>query len=188
MRNSMIRSAAIFFLLAMLAAPTAYACSCVPPGPPSEALAQADVVAAVEVLGIDRTTEADYPLLRVQTRVIRGFKGADSDRLALYTATNSAACGFNFEEGQRYLVYASDHDGTLSTGLCTRTAALADAEEDLEAFNARDVLGHEASRGGCGGVDNFAALQAVFFIGIGLAWRRRRQRGAGLGEAAGRRG
>lgn len=172
----MIRKASVLLILCAWVVPAAYACSCIPPAPPAEALAEADVVAAVEVLDVDRTSEGDYPSLRVRARVVQSFKGSDDGRITFYTATNSAACGFHFEEGRRYLVYASAYDGTLSTGICTRTAALADAEEDLEVFNARHLLNHDGSRGGCGGTDNFAALQGVFFVGLGLAWRRRRQR------------
>ena len=42
-------------------------------------------------------------------------------------------CAYGFEKGKHYLVYAhSDGNGGFSTNYCTRTAPLAEAQDDIE--------------------------------------------------------
>ena len=40
-----------------------------------------------------------------------------------------AACGFQFELGERYLVYASVYRGDMETSVCRRTRALVQPKE-----------------------------------------------------------
>ncbi|MBT8469118.1 MAG: hypothetical protein KJN97_10245, partial [Deltaproteobacteria bacterium] len=49
------------------------------------------------------------------------------------TAGSSAACGYTFVKGETYLVYADrDEADPMRVSLCSRTALVADAEEDLD--------------------------------------------------------
>lgn len=162
----------------------ASACSCMAPPPPAEALAESDHVFEGRVTAIDQTDagaaadprgDGDLagggappppPLpgaLTVTFEVVRTWKGADAEKFSVVTAGNTAACGFPFEEGETYLVYATagDHDedgadddveGPLpGTGLCSRTKAIPDAGEDLAALGAGvvpvDVSGERESDG-----------------------------------------
>jgi hypothetical protein len=61
-------------------------------------------------------------LFRVQT----SWKGPVEDETAVYTGMWSGDCGFPFETGRRYLVYAvkDRHDRGLFTSTCTRTIEL----------------------------------------------------------------
>jgi hypothetical protein len=68
---------------------------------------------------------------KVHFQIVRTFKGPSQEALVVSTANNSAACGYGFEEGKSYLVYASETDAVLSTSLCSRTQPLASATEDL---------------------------------------------------------
>lgn len=111
-------------------------------------------------------------LVRVTFRVLGSVKGVDEEAI-IYTNESSAACGFTFEEGKRYLVYANEADGQLHTGLCTRTASLDLADEDLEALDLRLDAGRRPS---CGGTTNTGMLQAAFFTLIGLMFVGRRAR------------
>lgn len=125
--------------LSLATAPAAHACSCPLPPPPGEAMESAEEVFRGEVLDI---TRPDYGGdVTVQFAVSEAWKGVDHQEIEIATPPSSASCGFAFEVGQEYLVYtyeyqkSGDSGPETGTGLCHRTAALADAGEDL------DVLG-----------------------------------------------
>lgn len=117
-------------------APPAHACSCVPPPPPEEALEDAEDVFTGEV--VDITSIDDGTRYEVRFEVSEAWKGIDHQEITVATANNSAACGYNFEAGQDYLVYTYENSsGTgpeTETGLCQRNADLASASEDLDAL------------------------------------------------------
>lgn len=108
----------------------AYACSCVAPPPPQEALGQAQAVFA----GTARSVVPAPNGVLVTFEVEQIWKGPEGGQFTLATPGSSAACGFEFVEGERYLVYGVAQDGQLSTNLCTRTALLASAGDDLAAL------------------------------------------------------
>jgi hypothetical protein len=110
-----------------------YACSCVQPGPPAEASAGAAAVFAGTVSSISPAGPNGGSLL-VTFDLSQSWKGPEGPQLTITTADNSASCGFEFAQGEEYLVYALPQDGQLYTGLCTRTAPLAAAGEDLAAL------------------------------------------------------
>ena len=59
------------------------------------------------------------------------------ETITIKTAQSSAACGFNFEENQKYIVYASQYDDDyLEVSLCSRTGLLSNAIEDLQELGA----------------------------------------------------
>lgn len=162
----------IFLIVVSIASvPLTYACSCMPPAPPQQALQDADAVFAGRVLRID-----DLPDQNVQIilEVEEQWKGNPGSRVKLTTANNSAACGFNFDKEKRYVVYARRYENSLHTGLCDRTAPLESAQEDLEYFGAEHLLtATPKGRGSICGGSNLAALQALLFIGFGVLWMRR---------------
>src|SRR4051794_7047671 len=59
------------------------------------------------------------------------WKGTDQPTIDVLTPASSASCGFEFVQGEEYLVYASESEGRLQTNLCSRTALLAMAGDDL---------------------------------------------------------
>ena len=112
-------------LLAMLALPKpANACSCAPVGSPAEALAEADAVFAGDVTAI---TPLGHPPFRLSTadpvavkfRVSRVWKGPIQDTQTVQTEASGISCGFEFKEGQNYIVYTREGNRTWR---CTRTA------------------------------------------------------------------
>ncbi len=120
--------------------PASARCSCIPPVPPRQALGQADAVFAGRVVSVTERAEEDPghpggPHLEVRIVPVRRWKGALPDTVTVRTANNSAACGFAFERGAEYLVYAAGEDA-LRASLCSRTRLLADAGEDLAALGA----------------------------------------------------
>lgn len=64
------------------------------------------------------------------------FKGRiPGTEVEVRTGTGGGDCGYHFETGQQYLVYAwTREDGTLSTSICSRTRPLSEAGEDLQYF------------------------------------------------------
>ena len=61
------------------------------------------------------------------------WKGELRKDVAIRTGLWDALCGYHFELGEQYLVYAySSGDGALHAGICSRTNVLAAAAEDME--------------------------------------------------------
>jgi MYXO-CTERM domain-containing protein len=141
------------------------------PGPGyRERLAAAE--AAIAALTTDREVRFD---------VRRSWKG-DRAEVAVRTPAQRSACGYPFEEGREYLVYASrGQDGALWVTACDRTRPIEDAQGDLDALDARAASlarGAAPARAGCAGcsVAPEAASPYASALLIALAaWRRRRR-------------
>lgn len=85
----------------------------------------------------------------VTFEVSQAWKGAGELLLTLWT--RRASCGFPFEQGQEYLVFANafpDYGGDqpvnerlplISAGLCSRTSLLSNAGEGVALLNARST-------------------------------------------------
>jgi hypothetical protein len=69
--------------------------------------------------------------LHVVLDVTRSHKGAGAGRVEVVTASDTAACGYPFQRGKDYLVYAHRDGNELAVSLCSRTRLLAEATEDL---------------------------------------------------------
>jgi len=107
-------------------------CRCLPPKPPCHEYNNAAAVFVGLVTSIPHNKGESMNLVRMT--VVRAYKGVDGEEVEVGTPGSSAACGYGFADGQRYLVYAyrSSEDEGLSTNLCTRTRPLSRADEDLE--------------------------------------------------------
>ena len=113
-----------------------------PPPPPEEALEQADMVfvGTVEAFGEDDTQdhvgEEDLVSARQRTATVRitaSWKGVEQERLSLRV---SPRCGFPFEVGREYLIYA--RRGAFEepqVSLCSRTTLLAQADDELDVLS-----------------------------------------------------
>ena len=66
-------------------------------------------------------------------KVERSFLGvSDGDTIDIHTGFGFGDCGFPFQKGQEYVVYAyKEEDGLLHTSVCSRTSPLMRAAEDL---------------------------------------------------------
>lgn len=151
----------------------AYACSCaVEAGATPRELAEdyfsrADAVFAGEVVQIEEpspsTVVSSVAPVNVSLRTREVWKGPQQETLGVTTAVSSASCGFDFEEGEEYLVYASKD---LEVSLCSGTKLLSDAAADL------DVLGGDGPEEGelpdtSGATYGFFVAQVVL---IGAIW------------------
>jgi hypothetical protein len=116
--------------------------------------------------------------------------------VTVYTASSSASCGYPFNQGQEYLIYAYRTDGSaqpfdypangFSTLLCTRTSLVSEAGEDLAALGPGSPVTASAlpnlpnTGGGSAPTFNaaltpslvFLALLAALLLGAGNLRRR----------------
>lgn len=144
---------------------------------------------------VESVEPIDELRVRVTLHVTQAWGGVERERVDVVTANNSAACGFAFEVGEHYLVYAGrdEEAQTLSVSLCSRTARMDDAGEDrgrlgsgtipVEVEDEPDRTPREApaTRAGCascsaaGGQTPSLALLGVFGALV-LVGRRRSRR------------
>ncbi len=115
------------FVPLMFSTPEALACSCNAPRSPSEVFGNSGAVFTGKVVDVQ---SGDYSRT-VQFDVDEAWKGVSQKTLTLTTAGSGASCGYDFEEGTRYLVYTDGGEESLQASLCSRTQPVADAYEDL---------------------------------------------------------
>lgn len=128
-------------VLLWLAPAAAAACTCAPPAPVMESLRDADAVFVGRVLEITGRRSSGAVLVRLA--VERAWKGAESAEILVWTESTTAACGYPFRVGGRYLVYGWHAEGRRApragkdavwTSVCSRTAPVQAAQNDLEAL------------------------------------------------------
>ncbi|MCA0971925.1 hypothetical protein LCM20_15065 [Halobacillus litoralis] len=100
-----------------------HACSCVQPPPPSEALDQAGTVFSGEVTAIK---EKGIGIKHKQAliEVDQVWKGKKNSEVIVKTGRGGGDCGYEFETGKSYIVYAKDGWGKPEVSLCSRTDQL----------------------------------------------------------------
>ena len=119
----------------------AYACSCAPPGSPVEGLNNASAVFTGKVVALAEPSGGFGPIssadpVTVTFQVYTVWKGSVSQTTTITTARSGASCGYTFDKGGEYIVYAYGQENNLSVGLCSRTQPLDTAENDLEVLGA----------------------------------------------------
>ena len=111
----------------------AVACSCAPPPAPKIALEKSAAVFVGRVTSVETSDFSN----KYQFSVSKQWKGIKGNTTSIVTATDSAACGINFDSDRDYLVYAfKNDDNQLRTNLCSRTKRAADAATDLAELGA----------------------------------------------------
>jgi len=140
-------------LLTSLAAPLCVsACDCAYPGAPCKAFVRTPYVFSGRVtqlstISVKMPNGEAYKDLLVFFQVGRNYRGLEGKTTAeVVTGSGGTDCGYNFREGELYLVYAYPHPttGKLYSGICTRTRRLAEAGDDLEYFAHQDDPVHGA--------------------------------------------
>ncbi len=95
----------------------------------SKARKESRAVFSGSVMKID---EAGY-MLKVTLKVENSWKGLLPMEVVLLTGRGGGDCGYRFEVGQSYLVYAYGNDvNHLGTNICQRTAPLSGGGGDLK--------------------------------------------------------
>jgi hypothetical protein len=138
---------AVVVVCSLFAWNTALACRCRPPGPPKDEAAKSDAVFIAKITRVDEPGEFDRS---VELEVVSIYKGEVEKKLTLYTGRDSAGCGYEFEKGKSYIIYAQKSqrgaDGeekVLYTNTCTRTKPLDEAKEDIEGLGKGTPVGKE---------------------------------------------
>jgi hypothetical protein len=124
-------------LIIVIPTPRAFACTCAPPPPPSVAWSETSAVFSGRVINVVFSspsaggTSSSLDPITVTLEMLRSWKGPSSREIQVSTANSSASCGYTFRRTEEYLVYAQGNSGELQVSLCSRTAPLADAADDL---------------------------------------------------------
>jgi hypothetical protein len=177
---------AVLGIVFLLPPQYAYACSC---GPVSvqRLLSSSEAVFSGEVVDLKRNQKdpapdpppdpADYegapppaPSYRVDMvsfRVSEVWEGPQRETLEVITErADGASCGYPFEEGQEYLVFAEGKGEPFETGLCSGTQPLSKADEDLVLLGD----GEKPRAGGDALTDTSGVVSARVVVGLaGLA-------------------
>ena len=184
----MKRLASALALLLALAPARASACSCMAQTV-DEAIAASAAIFEGRVAAIERRDDG----LHVRFDVVQTWRAANAEHVEVLTAADSAACGFPFEVGRSYLVYAHETDGALRAGLCSRTRVMEEAGDDRAALGSGAIpvdVTDDPEReprprqelaprgGGCAGCavgagNSGGALALATLLTIALATRRR---------------
>ena len=118
----------------------AFACECIEPKEPAQALNESKTVFSGKVAKIDLQPE-NYVKI-VKFNVERTWKGISTTTVSAVTGADGGSCGFPFEEGKEYLVYSYDSYGStksLIASSCSRTALLSEAQNDLIVLGSGNV-------------------------------------------------
>lgn len=128
-----IGTSTLLILIVILGADRVNACSCNRRVAPCKAYAEAKAVFIARVTAIDTTGGGAEKMTFASLFIEEAFKGISETRIKMWQGTGTGDCSFVFEKGTAYLIYAgySDESGRFHTNICTRTAPLKYAGEDL---------------------------------------------------------
>lgn len=163
MKMSFLVFAIIAAVTTMMAIPPVYSCSCVPTPPPEQAFQDADAVLMGKVISIQNGPGQYY--ITAKLRVSKIWKGERDFSTALITTSDDGAmCGFNFQTGKSYVIYAyKNQDGRFQTNNCTRSRSSEHATEDLAYLDTLPSAGKGS--GGCGS-RNVLGGDLYLFVGM----------------------
>lgn len=116
----------------------ANACSCAGAGTPCESYGGATAVFVGTVIGYRENPppkdvaqrQVDWAPRIFKFSVEQAYLGVGAE-IEVSTGSGGGDCGYEFKNGQRYLVYAYRYAERLTTSICTRTRPFTEATEDL---------------------------------------------------------
>lgn len=153
----------------------AAACSCAYPADAVTELKNADAVFSGTVTAVTRPWIVRSSLQPVHATIAvdRFWKGSGRPAVTVATANATASCGFPFESGKQYLVFARGDSGTLTATICSRSKLLADAADDLAALGPGTAVQQQESV-----ATRRAIIEAltVMLLGVGTIALARPQR------------
>jgi hypothetical protein len=152
----------------------ACACSCAEMTP-AASFADADLVFVGVVTKVDKPlvlSNSGAPV-SVTLSVSQVYKGAVTERVKVTTASDGAACGYDFVAGRSYVVLAANHEGAVTTGLCSGNRDLA-AENNPYGGGTAPLPGGPSDRWP-GAVPLVAVTAAAALIVVVVLWLWRRR-------------
>jgi hypothetical protein len=85
--------------------------------------------------------DEDVPTMLVTFDVTRSYRGVEGPRVDVETGLGGGDCGFGFDIGRQYLVYADrGESGQLSTGICDATAPIEQSATNLAYLRGESVI------------------------------------------------
>lgn len=141
-------SVALFVLVGLLFVPVqrAHACSCIR-STVSSACERSAAVFVGRAIAFRENPNARHEWqpdgILVTFFVSTNFKGAGDGLITITTDLDTASCGFDFEFGHEYLVFASEQDGPHVTGLCHGTLDVANAADELRELGKGAQIEHK---------------------------------------------
>ena len=159
-----------------------YACSCAGPNTVQQELQKKTAVftgKAVSVKVNEGLFRSSADPVQVTLEVDQVWKGQVGKKQIVYTARDGASCGFKFESGHEYVVYAYSNNDRLETNMCDRTKLLASAAEDLNLLGEGKQISPYSDREETNRVQAVWYLLAAFVLGVAswFAINRAKRRG-----------
>ena len=112
--------------ISIVAPASAQACTCDPKPDIEQALEQSSVVFVGQV-----KSKVENPLKKEQwevkfsvSRKLKGFEEVPGNQVLIYTPKDHEYCGYKFQDGLDYVVYATGNPAHLQTTSCMRTEIL----------------------------------------------------------------
>lgn len=120
-------------LFVFAAAEKSFACSCAASPEPEKsqiqkAFTSSSAVFSGDVVEVSESPEDKNSLL-VKFKVALSWKGESKREITIITAKESSMCGYLFEVGKKYLVYANGLKNDLFVDNCSRTAFFSDKND-----------------------------------------------------------
>jgi len=135
--NSILMTFLVLSIMTIFIPSTVYACSCARPQTVEAQFSRSEAVFAGRVLEVKEQRYLNGSMTKAALfEVSHIWKGGPESQIIIHTGSGGGDCGFNFEDGKEYLVYA--HPSTmygdkelLITIICDRTNVLDQTQEDL---------------------------------------------------------
>ncbi|MDC8003899.1 hypothetical protein POV27_07535 [Aureisphaera galaxeae] len=100
----------LLFLIFVCITTIGYGCDC-KNGSVAQNFKAHQVVITAEVIGLSKVFyRDDVYRIQVELKVTESFKGGKSGTIKIITGNGYGDCGFHFEQGNRYLIFASLSD------------------------------------------------------------------------------
>src|SRR5688572_23213950 len=154
----------VSFVLAFGNNTPAFACSCFPV-PVQQRFEESSVVFSGRVIETE-TIQSD---MNATFQIDKAWKGISEDAVTVETATAESMCGYVFEEGRSYLVYAFGDEHPLGTGSCGNTMPIETATEHLAVLGEGYVPAGRPSDLVTVDSNNIGPLPAIFGTGAAVA-------------------
>ena len=127
-----------FCFLMLLFQENSFACSCAVAAPlpslrkqVSGARKESKAVFSGKVVEVNRNAQSQF--ITVKFKVENSWKGNITQEVSITTGLGSGDCGYSFEVGKSYLVYAyGSNENSLQTNICQRTGSLTDSSKDIK--------------------------------------------------------
>jgi len=134
--NKIIFSIIFSAFLITLTASDIFACSCYPQEdvPVEKQVKNAYIKSSTVFVGKVVEVIEKPDVYSIKFRVEKTWNKKFHSEITVLTAKDSAACGYGFQVGKKYLVYANGENNNLATNICTRTAPV-EANKDIAFLN-----------------------------------------------------